>query len=131
MQFHKKVKRLMRRLRASGPTRISREGMPNGFFLNDLLWFGDGGSEQTAVSRGFIIEPAEMDSMDEEAMDDLSTRLRYLVASVGEDYTIQLRYLACSDYSEVLERYKSATEAIADKKKHRWQVWNRTERHAR
>ena len=27
-----------------------------------IISFGDGGSEQTAVSRGFIVEPAEMDS---------------------------------------------------------------------
>ena len=76
MQLHKKIKRLMRRLRHHGPTRINREGMPNGFFLNDLLWFGDGGSEQTAVSRGFIVEPVEMHSMDDEAKSDLSDRLR-------------------------------------------------------
>ena len=132
MQLHKRVKRLLRRLDKTLPeTRISREGMPNGFFLNDLLWFGDGGSEQTAVSRGFTIEPAEMDSMDDEARNDLSGRLRYLLATLGDEYTLQARYLVCSDYSEVLDKYRSATEAIADKWKHRWQVWNRTERHAR
>ena len=132
MQLHKKVKRLIRRLEGgNGPTRIRREGMPNGFFLNDLLWFGDGGSEQTAVSRGFIVEPAEMDSMDDEAKSDLSDRLRYLLAALGEEYTLQCRYMVCSDYSEMLDKYKSATESIADKRKHRWQIWNRTERYAR
>ena len=93
MQLHNKIKRLMRRLGHNGPTRISREGMPNGFFLHDLLWFGDGGSEQTAVSRGFIVEPAEMDSMDEEAKSDLCDRLRYLLAALGEEYTLQCRYM--------------------------------------
>jgi hypothetical protein len=39
-----------------GGTRVSRGGMPNGFFLNDLLWFGDGASRRTAISRGFVIE---------------------------------------------------------------------------
>jgi hypothetical protein len=77
VQLHKRVKRLLRRLDKTLPeTRISREGMPNGFFVNDLLWFGDGGSEQTAVSRGFTIEPPEMDSMDDETRNDLSGRLR-------------------------------------------------------
>ena len=133
MQLHKKIKRLMRRLGRDGPaqTRISREGMPNGFFLNDLLWFGDAGSEQTAVSRGFIVEAGEMHSMDDQAKSDLSDRLRYLLAALGEEYTLQCRLLVCSDYSEVLDKYKSATESIADKRKHRWQIWNRTERHAR
>ena len=58
MQLHKKIKRLMRRLRHHGPTRINREGMPNGFFLNDLLWFGDGGSEQTAVAVVLLSSPS-------------------------------------------------------------------------
>jgi type IV secretion system protein TrbE len=129
VQFHKKVKRLIRRLQPSGgPTRISREGMPNGFCFNDLLWFGDGGSQQTAVSRGFLIEPAEMDSMDEEAISDQSDRLRHLLAALGDEYTLQARYMVCSDYSEVLARYKGATDAIADRWQHRWQIWNRTER---
>jgi len=110
MQLHKKIKRLMRRLGRDGSaqTRISRQGMPNGFFLTDLLWFGDAGSEQTAVSRGFIVEPAEMASMDDEARSDLSHRLRYLLAALGEEYTLQCRLLVCSDYSEVLDKYKSA-----------------------
>jgi hypothetical protein len=83
------------------------------------------------MCRGFIVDPAEMDSMDEEAKSDLSDRLRYLLAALGEEYTLQCRYMVCSDYSEVLDNYKSATEGIADKRKHRWQVWNRTERHTR
>ena len=27
-------------------SRVSRIGMPNGFFLNDLLWFGDGSTKK-------------------------------------------------------------------------------------
>ena len=63
MQLHKKVKRLIRRLGHSGPTRISREGMPNGFFLNDLLWFGDGGSEQNSGQPWFYC-PTGRDGFD-------------------------------------------------------------------
>ena len=105
--------------------------MPNGFFLNDLLWFGDSASEQTAVSRGFIIEPGERDSMDELAAEDLIDRLRVLLATLGPEYSLQCRYLVCSDYSDVLDRYQANTESIRDKHRHRWQVWNRVERHAR
>jgi hypothetical protein len=33
--------------KSKNPTsRISRVGVPNGFFLNDLLWFGDGASKK-------------------------------------------------------------------------------------
>ena len=93
-------------------TRIKREGMPNGFFLNDLLWFGDCSSEQTAVSRGFFVEPAEMNALDKEAKSDLLDRLRYLLAALGEEYTLQCRHMVCSDYSEVLERYGRAISPL-------------------
>jgi hypothetical protein len=131
MQIHKTIKRLVRRLRKDGATRISRESMPNGFFLNDLLWFGDSGSEETAVSRGFTIIPGERDSLDDDAQHDLIDRLRVLLAVLGNEYTLQCRYLVCSDYSDVLNRYDRDTESITDKYRHRWQIWNRKERHAR
>jgi len=110
---------------------IGRDGMPNGFFLHKLLWFGDGGSDQTAVARGFMICPAEMDSMDDDALDNLSDRLRYLVVALGTEYTLQVRYLVCSDYGDLLRSYRDGTDTITDRHKYRWQVWNRTERHAR
>jgi hypothetical protein len=131
VQIHKKVKRLLRRLQKNGPTRISREGMPNGFFLKDLLWFGDSASEQTAVSRGFIVIPGERDSLDDDSQIDLVDRLRVLLATLGTEYTLQVKRLICSDYSAELERYRQDTEAIADKYRYRWQIWNRSERHAR
>ena len=133
MQLQKKVSRFFRRINKQGgvPVPISRDGMPNGFFLKNLLWFGDAGSDQTAVARGFIICPGEMDIMDDEALNNLSERLRYLVAALGNEYTLQVRYLVCSDYSDLLSFYRQGTEGISDKHKHRWQVWNRTERHAR
>jgi hypothetical protein len=47
--------------RGKNPTSgISRVGMPNGFFLNDLLRFGDGASRKTAISRGFTVELGEI-----------------------------------------------------------------------
>jgi hypothetical protein len=131
VQTDKRVKRLLRRLQKNGPTRISREGMPNGFFLKDLLWFGASGSEQTAVSRGFLVVPGERDSLDEDSQVDLVDRLRVLLATLGTGYTLQVRLLICSDYSAELERYWLATEAIKDRHRYRWQIWNRTERHAR
>jgi type IV secretion system protein TrbE len=113
------------------PSRLSRSGMPNGFFVGDLLYFGDGGSKKTAVSRGFIVEPPELDILDGEAKIDVSERLRVLLATLGNEYTLQVKYLICSDYSDVLEAYRLGTEAIGDKYRYRWQIWNRTERYER
>jgi hypothetical protein len=49
MQRRKKVKRLSRQLLTADGTRISREGLPNGFFFKNLLWFGDSFSNETGV----------------------------------------------------------------------------------
>lgn len=124
------VKRLVSKAKQA-QTRVSRSGLPQGFFFNDLMWFGDGAAVYTSVARGFVIEPAEMDSLDEQSKENLSHRLRILLATLGEDYTLQIRYLVCSDYELELEAYRAATEAITDKHKYRWQVWNRTERYNR
>jgi type IV secretion system protein TrbE len=113
-------------------SRISRSGMPNGFFFPDgLLWYGDAGSKKTAVSRGFIVEPLELDNLDAGAKIDVSERLCGLIASLGTEYTMQVKYLVCSDYSDALERYRRETEKIASPWRYRWQIWNRTERYQR
>lgn len=112
-------------------SRLSRWGMPDGFFLNDVLWFGDAGCAQVAVSRGFVVEPAELDALDEAAKADLIERLRVLLATLGQQYALQVRFQVVSDYFAELERYRKKTDAIQDRWRYRWQVWNRTERHAR
>jgi hypothetical protein len=84
MQLHKKIKRLYRQWLNSGGTRISLQGMPNGFFFKNLLWFGDSSSNETGVARGFIIIPGERDSLDDDSQIDLIDRLRVLQATLGD-----------------------------------------------
>src|SRR5580700_11760269 len=113
-------------------SRISRSGMPNGFFFSDgLLWYGDAGSKKTAVSRGFIVEPQELDNLDAAGKIDVSDRMCGVIASLGTEYTMQVKYLVCSDYDDVLKRYQKKTEEISSRWRHRWQIWNRTERYQR
>jgi len=46
--------------RGKGPaTRISRIGMPNGFFINDLLWFGDGATKKQRFPEALRLSPAK------------------------------------------------------------------------
>jgi type IV secretion system protein TrbE len=130
VQAHKTVKRLLRKLQKSD-SRIKRTGLPNGFFLRDILWFGDNASDQTAVAKGFLLIPGERDSLDDDSQEDLVDRIRVLLATLGTEYTVQVKSLICSDYSVELERYRLGTEAIADSYRYRWQIYNRTERHAR
>ena len=126
-----KFNRILSLFRKEGGSRVSRESMPDPFFINDLLWFGDANSERTAVARGFSIIPGERDGMDDDTQHDLIDRLRVLLAVLGNEYTIQGKLLVGSDYSDVLDQYDRDTDAIEDKHKNRWQLWNRKERHAR
>jgi len=88
-------------------SRISRSGMPNGFFFPDgLLWYGDAGSKKTAVSRGFIVEPLELDNLDASAKIDVSERLCGLIASLGTEYTMQVKYLVCMLWNAIAGRRK-------------------------
>jgi type IV secretion system protein TrbE len=136
MQFHKKVKRFLRQLRrqgypaaSQGESKIKRGAMPDGFFFNDLLWYGDGLSQEVAVARGFILEPGAQDSLDDAAKSDLSDRLRVLQATLGEGHTIQARFIVGGAYSRELEGYRLKTEAICDRRRFEWQLWNRTQIH--
>jgi hypothetical protein len=96
--------------RGNGPaTRISRIGMPNGFFLNDLLWFGDGATKKTAVSRGFMIEPGEMTAFSVGQLNDLHERLRVLLGMLGQEYQLQVQWSIDSDYRHELEEYHKET----------------------
>ena len=93
-----------------GPTsRISRVGMPNGFFLNDLLWFGDGGFEKTAISRGFMVEPGEISAFSVTQLNDLHERLRILLGILGEEFALQVQWSIDSDYRHELEMYHRET----------------------
>jgi hypothetical protein len=83
--------------------------MPNGFFLNDLLWFGDGASKKTAVSRGFMVEPGEMTAFSVSQLNDLHERLRVLLGMLGQEYQLQIQWSIDSDYRQELEEYHRET----------------------
>ena len=85
---------------------MSRSSMPDGFFFRDILWFGDSASPQTAVARGFVVEPAELDALDEEAKADLMDRLRVLLITLGQPYTLQVGFQVGKAYFAELERLK-------------------------
>src|ERR1700694_260746 len=87
----------------SPTSRISRVGMPNGFFLNDLLWFGDGASKKTAISRGFMVEPGEISAFSVTQLNDLHERLRILLGILGEEFALQVQWSIDSDYRHELE----------------------------
>ena len=83
--------------------------MPNGFFLNDLLWFGDGASKKTAISRGFMVEPGEISAFSVTQLNNLHERLRILLGILGEEFALQVQWSIDSDYRHELEAYHRET----------------------
>ena len=55
-----------------------------------------------------------------ERLPELSESLRYLLAALGDEYTLQARYMVYSDYSAAFDQYKRATEVIADRRECRF-----------
>ncbi|MBV9999181.1 MAG: hypothetical protein JO015_08715 [Verrucomicrobia bacterium] len=90
-------------------SRVTRQDMPNGFFLNDLLWFGDGASRKTAIARGFSVEPGEINAFSVRQLNDLHERLRILLGILGDEYTLQVQWSIDSDYRQELEDYHRET----------------------
>lgn len=123
------LKRLKSAFQDGPSTRLSRGGMPDGFFFSNVLWFGDAGSKRVAVARGLTVEPDQLDALDEPFQAHLCERLRQLIASLGQEYTLQVRQVSGGDYSDVLDPYGQETQTIPSR--HRWVRWNRSERHAR
>jgi type IV secretion system protein TrbE len=90
-------------------SRVSRLGMPNGFFLNNLIWFGDGASHKTAISRGFVIEPGEISAFSVRELNSLHEKLRIMLGTLGQEYHLQIQWSIDSDYRQELERYHQET----------------------
>ena len=55
-----------------------------------------------------------------ERLPGLSESLGYLLAALGDEYTLQARYMVYSDYSAAFDQYKRATELIADRRECRF-----------
>ncbi len=101
--------------RGAPSSRVLRHGMPNGFFLHDLLWFGDGASRRTAISRGFSVEPGEVNTFSVTQLNDLHERLRILVGTMGEEHSLQFQWSIDSDYRHELDQYHRETLSIRRK----------------
>lgn len=97
--------------RKNPATRISRYGMPNGWFVNDMLVFG-GLSAKTPVARGFVIEPGEINAWSNSDLNRIHGQLARLIRILGQEYTLQVQWGIDSDYRYELEQYHAKTLEI-------------------
>jgi hypothetical protein len=119
-----------KRRRGSG---VSRLGMPNGFFINNLIWFGDGVSRKTAISRGFTVEPGEINAFSVRQLNSLHEKLRIMLGMLGQEYHLQVQWSIDSDYRRELEQYHQETLELRrrDPVYGRFGVFVRAERYER
>src|SRR5260221_14414528 len=75
-----------KRRRGSG---VSRLGLSNGFFINNLLWFGDVVSRKTAISRGVTVRPGEINRFTGRQLKSRHGKVRIMLGGSGQEYQLQ------------------------------------------
>jgi hypothetical protein len=85
------------------------ETAPNGYFLNDLLVF-DGLGKGCHVSKGFLIEPADLSAAAPEHLNAFQDQLSLLLACLHDKLRLQVQWFCDSDYRAELLRYHAHTE---------------------
>jgi hypothetical protein len=109
-------------------TRLRMDGMPDGFLLNDSIWYGDEGSETVCVARGVRVEPDDLGALDGAALEHQESRQREVLATLGPGHAVQARYRVTRGVDAPLDAYAADTDKIVDRRRYRWGIWNRTDR---
>ncbi|MBA3833976.1 MAG: hypothetical protein H0X34_19225 [Chthoniobacterales bacterium] len=99
------------------------ESAPNGYFVHDLLVF-HGLRKGCHVSKGFLIEPADLSAAAPEHLNALQDQLGLLLACLHDRLRLQVQWFCDSDYRADLLHYREQTERTTD-------VWTRRCRNER
>lgn len=104
-------------------------GIPDGYFVQGLLLFGEDLSRETHLAKGLELELPDIRNADTATKILLKDQANYLLAALGDDYALQVRWSVENDYHAPLERYRSDTEQFS--RRHPWSYAMRSERLAR
>ncbi len=99
------------------------ESAPNGYFVRDLIVF-HGLRKGCHVSKGFIIEPADLSAAAPEHLNAFQDQLALLLSCLHEKLRLQVQWFCDSDYRAELLRYNEQTERATN-------VWTRRCRNER
>src|SRR6266545_257967 len=102
---------------------IMFESSPNGYFLNDLIVF-HGLRKGCFVSKGFVIEPADLSAAAPEHLNAFQDQLALLLSCLHDKLRLQVQWFCDSDYRSELLRYRERTERATN-------VWTRRCRNER
>jgi hypothetical protein len=99
------------------------ESAPNGYFVRDLIVF-HGLRKSCHVSKGFVIEPADLSAAAPEHLNAFQDQLTLLLACLHDKLRLQVQWFCDSDYRADLLRYREKTERATN-------VWTRRCRNER
>src|SRR6202011_5927786 len=102
---------------------IMFESSPNGYFVRDLVVF-HGLRKGCYVSKGFIVEPADLSSAAPEHLNASQDQLALLLGCLHDKLRLQVQWFCDSDYRLELLRYEEQTERATN-------IWTRRCRNER
>src|ERR1700687_664407 len=117
------VPKLRARQHHALPLRIMFESPPNGYFVRDLVVFHEL-RKGCFVSKGFVIEPADLSAAAPEHLNAFQDQLALLLACLHDKLRLQVQWFCDSDYRAELLRYQEQTECATN-------VWTRRCRNER
>jgi hypothetical protein len=84
--------------------------MPDGYFYEDHMVFGDPGNG-SVIARGYAVDFPDLSASDDQAFIDLESDIRLILGSLKTDERLQVQFYTCSDYSGPLTRFLEDTNA--------------------
>lgn len=99
------------------------ESAPNGYFLRDLI-VCHGLRKGCHVSKGFLIEPADLSGAAPDHLNAFQDQLALLLACLHDKLRLQVQWFCDSDYRAELLRYREQTERATN-------IWTRRCRNER
>src|SRR3984893_8139627 len=84
--------------------------MPDGYFYEDHIVFGDPGNG-SVIARGYAVNFPDLSASDDQAFIDLESDIRLMLGSLKPDERLQLQFYTSSDFSGPLNRFVENTRA--------------------
>ena len=82
--------------------------MPDGYFYEDHIVFGDPGNG-SVIARGYAVNFPDLSASDDQAFIDLESDIRLMLGSLKPDERLQLQFYTSSDFSGPLNRFLEDT----------------------
>ncbi|MES2571223.1 MAG: hypothetical protein V4710_14355, partial [Verrucomicrobiota bacterium] len=83
---------------------------PNGFFLNDLLWYESNRDGEAIISKGFEVRMQDLSAASVQTLNNFTLTLSNLLYKLPEGFKAQVQWGVDNDYREALATYHAETQ---------------------